>query len=72
MIGYLNIAALMLLAPGLAFFCPGFLFVPKLTFLALILLPVFQDHKNTKVSFIKYFSAKLSRKSGFYLILQPA
>lgn len=56
MTGDLDIAALMLLAPGLAFFCPGFLFVPKLAFLTLILLPPFQDHKNIKVSFIKYFS----------------
>ena len=58
MIGDLDIAALMLLTPGLAFFCPGFLCIPKLAFLALILLPFFQDHKNIKVSFIKYFSAK--------------
>lgn len=57
MIGYLNVATLMPLAPSLAFICPGFIFVPKLAFLARVLLPFFQDHLRTiTISFIKYFS----------------
>ncbi len=73
MTGDLDVAALMLLAPGFAFICPGFLFVPKLAFLALIFLLFFQDHFRTiTISLIKYFSAALPiRRLIPYLTLPP-
>ncbi len=52
MIDNLNITALIMLTPHLAFFCPRFILVPKLTFFALVLLFFFNYHWFTKKTLI--------------------